>query len=154
MTNQKPHQKSLRLGRYSDEGLFYFLTTITKDRETFFLHPTPAKIVLDALKWLDQQGKITLVSAVVMPDHLHFIAQLKDTTLSKLMHSLKSYTANEINKALRRKGPVWERQYYVRGIMNEESLMEVVRYCLENPVRKGLVDDFRKYPYMYCMFEL
>ncbi|HZX14859.1 MAG TPA: transposase [Thermodesulfobacteriota bacterium] len=154
MMNPKPHQKSLRLGRYGDEGLFYFLTTITKDRETFFLHPPSAKIVLNALKWLDQQGKITLVSAVVMPDHLHFIAQLKDTTLSKLMHSLKSYTANEINKALERKGPVWERQYYERGIRNEELLMEVVIYCLENPVRKGLVDDFRKYNHWYCMFEL
>ena len=154
MMNPKPHQKSLRLGRYGDEGLFYFLTTIAKDRETFFLHPPSAKIVLNALKWLDQQGKITLVSAVVMPDHLHFIAQLKDTTLSKLMHSLKSYTANEINKALERKGPVWERQYYERGIRNEELLMEVVIYCLENPVRKGLVDDFRKYNHWYCMFEL
>src|SRR3970040_1224236 len=154
MMNPNPHQKSLRLGRYGDEGLFYFLTTITKDRETFFLHAPSAKIVLNALKWLDQQGKITLVSAVVMPDHLHFIAQLKDTTLSKLMHSLKSYTANEINKALERKGPVWERQYYERGIRNEELLMEVVRYCLENPVRKGLVDDFRKYPYLYCKYSI
>ena len=154
MTNSKPRQKSLRLGRYSDEGLFYFLTIITKDRKTLFLNPTIAEIVLDALKWLDQNGRITLVAAVVMPDHLHFVVQLKGTTLPKLMHSLKSYTANEINKAIGRVGHVWERQYYERGIRDEESLMEVVKYCLENPVRKGLVDDFRKYPHWYCMFEL
>lgn len=89
-----------------------------------------------------------------MPDHLHFVIQLKDTTLSRLMHSLKSYTSNEINKALGRRGQVWERQYYERGIRNEESLMEVVKYCLENPVRKGLVNDFRKYDYWYCMYRI
>jgi REP element-mobilizing transposase RayT len=154
MTHPQPRQKDLRKSRYSKEDLYYFLTTITKDRETFFLHPPSAKIVLNALKWLDQHGNTTLICAVVMPDHLHFIAQLKDKTLAKLMHSLKSYTANEINKVLRRSGQVWERQYYEHGVRNEQSLMEVVRYCLENPVRKRLVDDFREYPYWYCKYLL
>jgi REP element-mobilizing transposase RayT len=154
VSNPQPLQKGLRQGRYNEGDLFYFLTTITKDRKTFFLHPPAAEIALDALKWLDQNGRITLVAAVVMPDHLHFVIQLKDTTLSRLMHSLKSYTSNEINKALGRRGQVWERQYYERGIRNEESLMEVVKYCLENPVRKGLVNDFRKYDYWYCMYRI
>lgn len=154
MPNPKPHQETLRQGRYSEAGLFYFLTIVTKGRKNFFLQPPAAEIVLEAVKWLDQHGRIMLVAAVVMPDHLHFVAQLKDTTLSKLMHSLKSYTAKEINKALGRRGEVWERQYYERGIRDQHSLIEIVEYCLGNPVRKGLVDDFKKYPYWYCMYSI
>jgi REP element-mobilizing transposase RayT len=89
-----------------------------------------------------------------MPDHLHFTAQLKDETLSRLMHSLKSYTANEINKILGRRGPVWERQYYESGIRCEQALRKKVEYCLNNPERRGLVEDFREYPYWYCRYEL
>jgi putative transposase len=151
---QQPHQKGLRQGRYSETDLFYFITTVVKDRQPLFLQPLPAQIVLDALKWLDQHNRIALIVAVVMPDHLHFIAQLKNTILSKLMHSLKSYTANEINKALGRTGQVWERQYYERGIRDEESLIKLAKYCLNNPLRKGLVDDFRKYPYWYCLYKM
>lgn len=154
MPFKKSHQSNLRQGRYDKSGLFYFLTAVIKDRESLLSNPTAAQIVLDALKGLNQEERISPVASVVMPDHIHFVAQLRDTTLTKLMHSLKSYTANEINKALGRSGQVWERQYYERGIKDEESLIEVVKYCLKNPVRKGLVDDFRQHPHWYCVYDL
>jgi REP element-mobilizing transposase RayT len=154
MTSAQPHQRSLRNGRYIEAGLFYFLTSVTKDRSPFFLKSHAALTVLDALKWLDQKDRILLVVAVVMPDHLHFIAQLRDKTLSRLMHSLKSYTANEINKILGRRGNVWERQYYESGIRCEQALKEKSEYCLKNPERRGLVEDFREYPYWYCRYEV
>jgi REP element-mobilizing transposase RayT len=150
----EPHQKSLRKGRYDELGLYYFLTTVTKEREPLFSEPTMAMTVLNSLKWLDHNDKIELIAAVVMPDHIHFVAKLEGASIAALMHSLKSYTANEINKMLGRKGHVWERQYYERGIRDEKSLNELIVYCLENPVRKGLVNDFRDYQYLYCAYEV
>jgi len=47
-----------------------------------------------------------------MPDHLHFVAELKIDGLPKLMHSLKSYTAKQINAVLKRQGSLWQDQYY------------------------------------------
>ncbi len=154
MLNDKPHQNDLREGRYIEAGLYYFITTNTKGREKVFLHPTAAEIALDALKWLNDKKRINLITAVVMPDHLHFVSELKDTSLSNVIHSLKSYTANKINKIIGRNGQLWERQYYEHGIRNEESLMDIVKYCLENPLRKGLVDDFREYKYWYCVYDV
>lgn len=154
MRNMGPHQNCLRIGRHSKGGLSYFVTSVTKDRSPLFLNSQVALTVLDALKWLDQRHRIILVVAVVMPDHLHFIAQLNDKTLSQVMHSLKSYTANEINKNLGRRGSIWERQYYESGIRCEKALMNKVEYCLNNPERRGLVEDFREYPYWYCRYEV
>jgi putative transposase len=133
---------------------YYFITTNIHEREKVFLNQHAAKIVLDTLRWLNDKNRIVLIAAVVMPDHLHFVLVLKDQSLSKVMHSLKSFTANEINKTLGRKGQLWERQYYEQGIRDERTLLKMVRYCLENPVRKGLVDDFRNYPNWYCMHEV
>ena len=154
MRKTQSHQKNLRDGRYIETGLYYFVTSVTKDRTPFFLKSRAALTVLETLKWLAEKDRITLVVAVVMPDHLHFIAQLKEETLSKVMHSLKSYSANEINKILGRRGHVWERQYYESGIRSEQPLIEKVEYCLRNPERKGLVQDFREYPYWYCRYEV
>lgn len=110
--------------------------------------------MLDSLQWLDDNDRMSLIAAVVMPDHVHIIAELKKDSLAGLMHSFKSYTANEINKSLGEKGNVWERQYYESVIRDEASLLRVVKYCLENPVRKGLVEDFRDYKYWYCTYEI
>ena len=119
-----------------------------------FSDPDASKIVMDCLKWLNEQGRIELIAAVVMPDHVHFAARLQNTTLSSLMHSLKSFTSNKINGLLGREGVLWEPQYYDHAIRNDDELRECVNYCLQNPVRRGLVRQFKEYPYWYCVYEV
>jgi hypothetical protein len=68
------------------------------------------------------------------------------------MHSLKSFTSNKINDLSGREGPLWEPQYYDHAIRTDDELMERVNYRLQNPVRKGLVGNFKEYPYWYCVF--
>jgi len=140
----------LRSGRISIESQAYFITTATHERSPFFIDPAAGAVVLDALKWLDQKGRMVLDAAVLMPDHLHFSAELKIDGLAKLMHSLKSYTAKQINAVLKRQGSLWQDQYYEHAIRKDEDLNEVALYMLNNPVRTGLVDDFHDYPFWYC----
>lgn len=155
MANERDaHQKNLRKGRFSRPGYAFFITTNSKNRLPLFADASAARIILDSLKWLTDQGRITLIAAVVMPDHLHFVMQLHTGTVQSVMHSLKSFTSNKINVLLGREGPLWEPQYHDHGIRNDEDLKESVRYCLENPVRKGLVEDFRGYPHWYCIYEI
>ena len=113
-------------------------------------NPEAANVVLAALKWLEKHDRMVLDSAVVMPDHLHFIATLKDGELPRLMQSLKGYTSRQINTLLNRKGVFWQDQYHEHAIRKDEVLNEVVLYMLHNPVRAGLVKDFHDYPFWYC----
>lgn len=154
MTNKEAHQRHLRKGRFSHQGYWYFITTGTKNRLPVFSDPAAAKVVMECLKWLNEQGAIKLIAAVVMPDHIHFAACLQSKTLPELMHSLKSFTSNKVNGLLDRKGPLWEPQYCDHAIRTEDELKECVDYCLRNPVRKGLADNFKDYPHWYCAYEL
>jgi len=140
----------LRSGRASIQNQAYFITTATHERSPFFIDPAAAAVVLDALKWLDQNGRMVLDAAVLMPDHLHFVIELKTDRLPKLMHSLKSYTAKKVNAVLKRQGSLWQEQYYEHAIRKDEDLHEVVLYMLNNPVRAGLAKDFLTYPFWYC----
>lgn len=144
----------LRKGRVSQIGHYYLLTATTHDRIPIFTNPDAARIVLSSLQWLDQQGRIRLEAAVVMPDHLHFVARLCTGDLSKLMQGLKGYTAREINRLMDRQGPLWQPQYHDHAIRKDEVLEEVTLYCLHNPVRAGLVPDFHDYPYWYCRWKV
>ena len=48
-----------------------------------------------------------------MPEHLHTVIQLgPEQTLDKVMKSLKSFTARQINSLLGRRGALWQDQYH------------------------------------------
>jgi REP element-mobilizing transposase RayT len=70
------------------------------------------------------------------------------------MRSLKRHTAKEINILLERDGTFWQPQYHDHAIRKDEDLNEVVLYTLHNPVRAGLVKDFRDYPFWYCRWNV
>jgi len=81
-----------------------------------------------------------------MPDHLHFVASLGPVEdLPRLIHSLKSYTAKEINGRLAKKGKVWQRGYYSHGIRNEMDAVQKIEYITRNPVRAGLSETVEDY---------
>jgi REP element-mobilizing transposase RayT len=152
----KPQRGSnlLRKGRTSIKNQHYLLTCAVLDRKPIFYRPDAAEIVLSSIYWLERQDRILLDAAVIMPDHLHFVAGLKQGSLAQLMHSLKSFTAKKINVFLNRRGSLWQRYYHDHAIRQDEDLNEVVLYTLYNPVRAGLVKDFHDYPFWYCRWRV
>jgi REP-associated tyrosine transposase len=154
MTLQPARSQSLREGRFSEQGNYYLLTTTTLARQPFFVDRGAAEEVLSALRWLDEKGRVDLLAAVVMPDHVHAVVVLKQGDLAEVMHSLKSFTANRINTLLGRSGQVWQHAYHEHAIRSEQAMVAAVKYCLHNPVRAGLADNFRAYPHWYCAYEV
>jgi len=144
----------LRKGRVSQKNRHYLITTAVHEKKPLLNQAGAAKIVLGSLHWLEDRGKIILDAAVVMPDHLHFVAGLKNASLSSIMHSLKSYTAQKINSLLQKEGPFWQRHYHDHAVREDEDLHSVVTYVLHNPVRAGLINDFRDYPFWYCRWDI
>jgi REP element-mobilizing transposase RayT len=161
-TLQKHHKKMkpqkgsqlLRKGRTSIENQHYLITTAVHKRKPVLNHPEAAQIILSSLHWLESQKRIILDAAVIMPDHFHIVAGLRQDSLGRLIHSLKSYTAKKINTLLNMQGAFWQPQYHDHALRQDEDLNEVVLYTLNNPVRAKLVDDFHKYPYWYCKWSV
>ena len=146
--------KHLRKGRASIKNQHYLLTTTVLGRKPIFKREDAAEVILTSLHWLEKQGNIILDAAVVMPDHLHFVAGLKNGSLATIMRSLKSHTAKKINILLEREGSFWQPQYHDHAVRKGEDLNEVVLYTLHNPVRAGLVKDFREYPFWFCRWNV
>lgn len=126
----------LRLHRTVGAAL---ITTCCADRQPLLANPVAAAVVLDSLRWHDAQRRLLLYAAVVMPDHVHFVADPLGSDWRLLLRSMKSFTANEISKRLQRGGRVWQTQYHDRRICSDTQLVIAVDYCLQNPVRAGLV---------------
>jgi putative DNA methylase len=76
---------------------------------------------------------------VVMPNHVHTLyTPLPGWELSQIAHSWKSYTANECNKVLKRKGEFWQREPFDRFIRDRRHFDRALGYIENNPVKAGL----------------
>lgn len=76
---------------------------------------------------------------VVMPDHLHWLIQLRENVaLNKIMQRMKSASSHKINKFLCRNGGVWQAGYYDHALRVDEDLQDTARYVVANPIRAGL----------------
>ncbi len=144
----------LRSGRVSIPEQVYLLTTNCFERQPLLATADVAKLILDCLQWLDAKGRIVLHGAVVMPDHLHFVASLNDLPLDRVMHGLKGYTAHGVNRLMVRGGAVWQDGFHDHALRSEESVRDAVMYCLAIPVRKGLVAEFHQYPHWWCRWDV
>jgi REP element-mobilizing transposase RayT len=89
-----------------------------------------------------------LLAWVVMPNHLHVLAQfMAEHPLPKVVHSWKSYIANQANKLLGRSGQFWQREYFDRFIRNETHYLNAVQYVEWNPVKAGLAERPERWPF-------
>jgi REP element-mobilizing transposase RayT len=128
------------------------ITTCCVDRQPLLEDPVAAAIVLDSLHWQDAQQRLLLHAAVVMPDHVHFVADPLGCDWRTLLRSIKSFTANEIRKRLHHEGRVWQAQYHDHRITTDAQLLMAVDYCLQNPVRAGLVSTAAGWRHSWSRF--
>ena len=102
--------------------------------------------------------KIKCLAACVMPDHVHLLIQplpIQEPgkegvhSLTEILHSIKSFSAHEVNKVMKRTGPVWMDESFDRLIRSEADLHKTWDYIWNNPRRIGLVGPMEEYPYIW-----
>ncbi|MFN3409907.1 MAG: primosomal protein N', partial [Limisphaerales bacterium] len=102
--------------------------------------------------------KLKCYAACVMPDHVHLLIQplpkqaAGETgvhSLSEILHSIKSFSAHAVNKAMNRTGPVWMDESFDRLIRSESDLHKTWDYIWNNPRKIGLVGPMEEYPYIW-----
>jgi REP element-mobilizing transposase RayT len=140
------HAHRLRTGRYSVPGQVYLVTSIVQNRDPVFTDFEQGRLVVDALRKAQQEELALSLAWVVMPDHLHWLIELKDSTLTFVMARTKSRITFALNRSIGRDGPLWQHGFHDRAIRREEDLQAVARYIVANPLRAGLVERIGDYP--------
>lgn len=130
------HELRRRIERYLDVGR----------GECWLRRPDVAQVVQDALLHFDGE-RYRLLAWTIMPNHVHLIVQALGWPLERLVHSWKSFTANQINRLLERTGAVWFPDYFDRFIRDEAHLASAVEYVHQNPVKAGLVARACDWPF-------
>lgn len=146
-----------RLPHFEKPWAIYGVTIGTKSHR--YLSPDARTIVLNASRHFHSK-RYELFAACVMPDHVHLLLQpwpKKDDEngnvvfwpLSDLLHSIKSFSAHEINKIEKKAGAVWEKERFDRYLRSDHDLKEKFRYILRNAWDSGVAGQNEHYPWVW-----
>jgi len=122
--------------------------------ECHLSHPNIAESVQDSILFFDRD-RYRLFAWVVMPNHVHLlITPCQGHALSRILQSLKGYTANEVNKLLGREGQLWQRESFDRYIRDGDHFAKVVEYIENNPVKARLCKSPEDWPFSSAWFRV
>jgi len=131
-------RSALRSARAASGGLTCLVTVRCCQRQSL-LSPPVRRNCIESLLWLQRNRGVLVHAFVVMSSHVHLVLTLPAEQLSRAMHSFKSFTANEINKALGRVGPLWDEGYHEEALLNDEAVVAATAYVENNPVKARIV---------------
>jgi putative transposase len=141
----RPGSQVLRKGRRSIPGQIYLLTSVAAHRRPLFANPRIAEPVCEAIRSTTTWGDATLLCWVLMPDHWHGLVQLANDDLPTVMRRFKSLsTKRSLGSSC---NGLWAQGFHDRALRQDENLLTAARYIVANPVRAGLVQRVRDYPY-------
>lgn len=146
-------RRQRRLPHWENPGATYFLRFSLPDSAVCDLSDARlAPIIIGALRFFAGQ-RYLLFEYSVMPDHVHVLLkplQRDDGTwepLGRITHSIKSWTANQINGLLGRRGTLWQDETYDHAVRSEDDRRECAWYIWMNPVNEGLVRHPLEWPW-------
>ena len=121
-----------------------------------------AQIVATKMQAFDGD-RYRLLAYCIMPNHVHL---LLDSLLHKeashrgksarypvtdTLRLLKGSTARDCNLELGRGGSFWQHESYDHAVRDEQELDKTILYILNNPVKAGLVKEWKDWPFTYLM---
>lgn len=160
---QCDRRRSLRLKGY-DYGQVgaYFVTICTNERVSLFGDVVAGTVVLNAAgrigddEWLRTSAvrpNAGLDSYVVMPNHVHAVAIIRQPTataggrrppavpqsptqtLGALVRGFKGACARRLVEECRLTAPIWQRNYHEHVVRDEPDLARIRAYIAQNPER-------------------
>ena len=124
-----------------------FVTVDAEHRAAWIAQPNVHRLLLEV--WREAQAWL-VGYYLLMPDHLHLLVEgiNEHSDLKKFMKDFKQrtgywYTHEESSIG----NKLWQPGYYEHVLRKEEDTPEVLRYILNNPVRKRLVAHYLDYHY-------
>jgi putative transposase len=142
-------------------GGSFFLTIATLERRKIFNHPKSLWILGKAVNGVKKEFPFSLDAWVLIPDHLHTIWTLPkgDTNYGKRVGLIKAYFSKAAkawfhdesvmnpSRRNRRETTIWQRRFWEHTIRDNEDLARHFDYIHYNPLKHGLVQRVRDWPY-------
>lgn len=142
-----------RLPRFVLPGQPQHVIQRGNNREVIFAADADYRFYLDKLGGACEKHACDVHAYVLMTNHVHLLMTPgNENGISKVMQSVGRHYVQYFNTTYGRTGTLWEGRYRATLLDTESYLLTCYRYIELNPVRAGLVDHPKAYPWSSYRF--
>jgi putative transposase len=125
----------------------YFLTFCTDNRCPHFTESARVELVLEQILRAATDTGFAIVAYCFMPDHAHLLveAQCDASDCRQFINRAKQFSGYYFQQQFNER--LWQRYGFDHVVRNDEAMLGIARYILENPIRGGLVLRIEDYPF-------
>jgi REP element-mobilizing transposase RayT len=130
----------------SDGAVFFVTVNCLTRGENQLCTPEVARSLRENVDFRHRRGDWWTHLLVLMPDHLHMLTSFpRDKDMRQVIAKWKEFTAKSLSLH-------WQRDFFDHRLRGNESFEEKAHYVRMNPVRKGLCQEVRDWPYTWDDF--
>lgn len=158
--------------KFRDQSKLYFVSFATVYWVDLFVRPEYNELLLESLKYCQNEKGLEVYGWCVMTSHVHLIIGTKDKPLQDILRDFKSYTSrklkNEIDQhpsesrrewikwMMKRAGSkngnnkewqLWQQHNHPIELNTNELLEQKLDYLHNNPVESGFVSESYHWKY-------
>ncbi|MFA6548821.1 MAG: transposase [Candidatus Margulisiibacteriota bacterium] len=125
-----------------------FITICAFNKKPYFANDAFKQAVINCLSEEKEKASFLVYVYCLMPDHLHLLLSPPGDGLSvsEFIGRFKS-KSTKIAWDYGIQGKLWQGRFYDHVLRKKEAMITICEYILNNPIRKGFADDWRKYKY-------
>ncbi|MCP4569932.1 MAG: transposase [FCB group bacterium] len=135
-----------KLKHFDHLGTARFVTFNCYRNGQYLLHPTARELLIKNINSARTKHEFKLWGYVIMPEHVHLLMMPPDDMkLGLVIREIKSKMAREYfaltMSDVKGKKVFWQRRCFDHNCRTPETVREIIEYCHNNPVRRGLVKE-------------
>jgi putative transposase len=136
-----------RVARIVVPDVPHHVTQRGNNQEKVFFSDEDRIVYLKILKDQCDRYSVAVLGYCLMANHVHLIAVPKRAeSLAKAIGRTNWIYANHLNRARKRSGHLWQSRFYSNA-MDDDHCLLAMRYVEWNPIRAGICQSARKYPW-------
>ena len=154
MNSKRFKRKKIRLEDkriYSIPGILAHVIIGTYNKVPYFLDKNLATELQKLLDELKNGKKFKIWAYCIMPDHVHLLLEAGEKGIIEAVRLIKGRffrISQNLGKHFK-----WQRSFYDHILRKEESIQVVAHYIWENPIKEGLAENWKEYPYLGGLYK-
>lgn len=140
------------MGRYARQtkaNIPYHIVNRGNNHQVIFFGDDDYQFFMEAIESAKEKYPCRIYSFILMTNHIHILLESveEDGNLALFMKHVTQRHTQYINKYNKRSGTLWEGRFKSSPVSTDFYLLACSRYIEMNPVRAGMVEEPKDYPF-------